>query len=346
MLLKTRNKLVKGLGWRLHYICDQGLYRLTFMHRQRLRDTMYVGITGSAGKTTAKDLIANILERHLSKGRKNPGSLNWPEDMVRVVLSTRRSDAYCVTEISTHGPGTMNLPLALVRPTVGVVTNIGADHLSAFKSRDAIAQEKGKLISALPHDGIAILNMDDPRVLAMRSQFPGRTVTFGLSGEAMLRGDAVQSVWPSRFSLTTTWNGESVHVQTQLCGTHWATAVLAALATGVALGVPLTVAAEAVASVEPFEGRMAPVVVDGITFIRDDWKAPLSTVEPAFEFMRQANATRKVIVVGTISDYQGDSTRRYVEIGQMALAVADCVVFVGPRASAALRAKSDPKDEL
>ncbi len=338
-------KISAGLAWRWRHVCDQAMYRLTFLHRRRLTETEFVGVTGSAGKTTAKDLIASILERHLGAGRKSPGSLNWPEDMVRVVLGTRRRHAYCVTEISAHGPGALDLPVALVRPTVGVVTHIGSDHFSAFKSRDAIAEEKGKLIKSLPIDGVAILNADDPRVLAMQSLFAGRTVTYGLANHALLRGDAVQSVWPNRLSLTATWQGESVHVKTQLCGAHWAPAVLAALATGVALGVPLTVGAQAVASVEPFEGRMAPVIMDGITFIRDDWKAPLSTIEPAFEFMRSAKASRKVVVIGTISDYQGDSSRRYVEIGELALAFADCVVFVGPRASASLRAKRETSAE-
>lgn len=343
---KTFGKLANGLRWRLRHLYDQCLYRLTFIHRRRLSNTMFIGVTGSAGKTTTKDLIASILERHFSKGRKNPGSLNWPEDMVRMVLSTRKSDAFCVAEISAHGPGAVDLPVALIRPTVGVVTNIRADHFSAYKNRDAIAAEKSKLIRALPSDGVAILNADDPRVLAMQSLFSGRTVTFGLAPESMLRGTAIQSVWPDRLSITVTCNGESVHVQTQLCGMHWAPTVLAALATGVALGVPLAVAADAVASVEPFEGRMAPLDKDGITFIRDDWKAPLSTIEPAFQFMRQARAKRKIVVIGTISDYQGDSTRRYVEIAQLALAFADGVFFVGPRASAALRVKRDPKDEL
>ncbi len=347
MLFQTTfDKLAQGLGWRLRSLHDRGLYRFTIMHRRRLRSTVFVGVTGSVGKSTAKDLIAGILERHLSRGRKNPGSLNWPEDMARLVLGTRRSDAFCVVEMSGHGPGAMDLPLRLVQPTVGVVTSIGSDHLTAFKSRDAIAQEKGKLISSLPPEGIAVLNADDPLVRAMQSECMGRIITFGLTSDAMLRGDAIQSVWPDRLSLTANWNGESVHVQTQLCGTHWAPTVLAALATGVALGVPLKVAAEAVAGVEPFEGRMAPLVKDGITFIRDDWKAPLSTIEPAFDFMRQARSKRKVVLVGTISDYQGDSTRRYVEIAELALAFADCVVFVGPRASASLRAKRDPKDEL
>ena len=346
VLQKTFGKFANGLRWRMRHLYDQGLYRLTSFHRRRLPNTLFIGVTGSAGKTTTKDLIANILKSHLSKGVKNHGSLNWPEDMVRLVLSTRKSDAYCVAEISAHGPGSVDLPVALVRPTIGVVTNIGADHLSAYKNRDAIAAEKSKLIKALPSDGVAILNADDPRVLAMRSVFAGRIVTYGLAAESMLRGTEIQSVWPDRLSFTATWNGESEHVHTQLCGKHWAPTVLAALATGVALGVPLAVAAKAVTNVEPFEGRMAPLVKGGITFIRDDWKAPLSTVEPAFEFMRQARAKRKIVVIGTISDYQGDSTRRYVEIAQLALAFADGVIFVGPRASAVLRAKRDPEVEL
>ena len=340
------DRLTRGLMWRLRHLYDLGAYRYTIMRRKRLRQTVFVGVTGSAGKTTTKDLIASILKRQFSKVNKNTGSLNWPEDMVRVVLSTQSADAYCVAEMSAHGPGAMDLPLALVRPSVGVVTNIGSDHFSAFKGRDAIAKEKGKLIRSLPSDGIAILNADDPLVLAMGAHFRGRIVTFGLADDAMLRGEVMQSSWPDRFSLAVTWNGESVCVRTQLCGTHWASAVLAALATGVALDVPLMVAAQAVASVEPFEARMAPVVVDGIDFIRDDWKAPLSTIEPAFEFMRQARAKRKVILMGTISDYPGASTTRYVKVGQSALAVADCVVFVGPWASASLRAKRDSKDQL
>lgn len=339
VLQKTFGKLANGLRWRIRHLYDQGLYQLTFVHRRRLSNTLFIGVTGSAGKTTTKDLIANILERHLSKGVKSRGSLNWPEDMVRLVLSTRKSDAYCVAEISAHGPGTVDVAVALLRPTIGVVTNIGADHFSAYRNRDAIAAEKSKLIKSLPNDGVAILNADDPRVLAMQSLFAGRTVTYGLANDALLRGEAIQSVWPNRLFLTATWQGESVQVNTQLCGAHWAPAVLAALATGVALGVPLAVAAQAVTSVEPFEGRMAPVIMDGITFIRDDWKAPLSTIEPAFEFMRSAKASRKIVVIGTISDYQGDSSRRYVEIGESALAFADCVVFVGPRASASLRAR-------
>ena len=355
VFLKAAKKLTGGLRWRLRWARTQTvywfyrncLYWVAYVYRGMLQQPVFVGVTGSAGKSTTKDLIACILDRHLIKGRKVPGSANGLVDLIRLLLGTRPSDRYCIAEIATTGPGTLDIPVALFRPTVSVVTNIGDDHFSAFKSSEAIAQEKGKLIRSLPHNGIAILNADDPHVFAMRSQFSGRSITYGFGDHAMLMGEAVNAAWPDRLSLTVSWNGQSARVQTQLCGGHWAPVVLAGLAAGVALGVPLVVAAQAVAGMAPFDGRMSPVELgDGVTFIRDDWKAPLWTIAPILEFMRQARATRKVIVVGTISDYQGDSTRRYVEVAQLALASADCVIFVGPRASACLRAKRDPTDQL
>ena len=340
-------RLKVAIVWRISYCYERVLYRITYWHRRRLVNTIFVGITGSAGKTTTKDLVAAILQRHFaSEGRKTMGTLNSIEYVPALVLGTHKSDAYCVTEIGAPGPGTMDLPLALIRPSVGVVTNVDADHFSAYGSKEAIAVEKSKLVRSLPTEGIAVLNADDPLVKGMAEQVVGRIVTFGLAENAMLRGDSLQSVWPERLSLNVTWQGESLRVQTQLCGTHWASSVLAALATGVSLGVRLADAAAAIADVLPFAGRMDPVVVDGIIFIRDDWKAPLSTIAPAFDFMRNAKASRKIIVMGTISDYRGDSAKRYQEIAQSALEIADCVVFVGDRASAALRAKRSASDEL
>ncbi|MFZ6751466.1 aminoacyl-tRNA hydrolase [Undibacterium sp. Ren11W] len=340
-------RLKDALAWRWQHLSRLSSYQLTYWHRRRLRNTVFIGVTGSAGKTTTKDLIASILQVHLLRGTKNPDSLNFPEDMVKVLLATSKRDAYCVMEISAHaGPGMLDLPLALLKPQLAVVTNIGSDHLTAYHSRQGIADEKARLVRALPADGVAILNADDPLVWAMHSQFSGRCLSFGESEDAMLRGDTISSVWPARLTLNATWQGQTVQVKTQLCGSHWAPAVLAALACGVALGAPLQLAAEALELTEPFEGRMAPVQINGIHFIRDDWKAPLSTVAPAFDFMRTAHAARKIIVIGTISDYTGDSSKRYVEIAKAALAIAACVVFVGPRASAALRAKSGADDAL
>ena len=347
----VHERIWKGVEWRRDRLISTvylgSLYRLAAMKRRSLGRTEFIGITGSAGKTTTKDLLGAILERHLPGGRKGAGTMNGPAHVARFVLGTRHTDRYCLTEIALINDDSMGRQLAIYQPTVGVVTNIGGDHLSAYGGIDGVAEEKSKLIRALPPNGIAILNADDSRVIAMQALFSGRTVTYGMGEQAMLRGTEVESSWPDRLSLTVTWLGQSVRVETQLCGVHWAPVVLAAIATAVALGVPLPAAAEALATVKPFEGRMSPVELeDGVTFIRDDWKAPSWTVEPTLAFMRHARAKRKIVVVGTLSDYTGDSSKRYSEVARKALDSADCVLFVGPRSSASLRAKRNDQDQL
>jgi UDP-N-acetylmuramoyl-tripeptide--D-alanyl-D-alanine ligase len=325
----------KNVEWRLYYF----LYVLAFFHRLLLRRTVFIGITGSVGKTTTKELVAGILEHHLRGGRKNPGTRNYPKDLARLVLSTRSSAPYCVAEIALSHAFRIGLPLAFFRPKIGVVINVGDDHKAAYGSRDAIANEKGKLIRSLPPAGIAVLNADDPLVLAMRSQFSGRTVTYGMSQDAMLRAEAVEASWPDRLSFTVKWSGQSVRVQTQLCGKHWVSVVLAALATVVAAGMPLAKAAEAIADIEPFEGRMSPVQLgDDVTFIRDDMKSSLWTIDACLDFMRTARAARKIIVIGQLSEAGARKGMKYARIAARAQEIADIVIFVGPWSFSALKA--------
>jgi aminoacyl-tRNA hydrolase len=308
---------------------------------------MFIGITGSAGKTTTKDLIARIMQRHFSSGRNAEGTLNGPYDVARLVLATRPWHAYCVSEIAITNEAGIDVPISLFHPTIGVVTAIGGEHVAAYGDLDGVANEKAKLIRSLPPNGTAVLNADDERVLAMRPLFSGRTITFGIAQDAMVRGEVVEASWPERLSLRVTWNGVSTLVVTQLCGTHWVPAVLGAMACAAAIGIPMEAAAKAISSVEPFEGRMSPVrLADGVTFIRDDWKAPFWSIPNVLDFVSRARATRKVVVIGTLSDYSGPYTPRYVRTAEQALAVADCVLFVGPRASACLRAKQPGETRL
>ena len=231
-----------------------------------------------------------------------------------------------------------------MRPDIGVVTSIGTDHYSAFGSIDDIAREKGRLVRELPESGVAVLNADDPRVSAMRAGCRARVISYGVSAGADLRAVSVEARWPDRLSFVLLHGESRVRVRTQLCGAQWVSAALAAAAVGVAMDVPLTDIARALAGVAPYEARMSPLVLpDGVTFIRDDWKASLHTLPPAFEFLRTARAARRVLVVGTISDYAGDASRHYSRTAKYALEVADYVVFVGSRAASALRAR--PADE-
>jgi UDP-N-acetylmuramoyl-tripeptide--D-alanyl-D-alanine ligase len=317
------------------------------LRRRRLRRVVFIGVTGSTGKTTTKELIAAVASTRL-KGAKSEWSRNTLRWVARTVLAVRRDDQFCVVEMSATraSEGSLAEVLKLVQPHIGVVTTVSVDHRSQFGTLEDVAAEKGKLIEALPPTGTAVLNADDPRVLAMRSRAAGRVITFGLAGEASVRAEDVRSAWPERLTFTVRYGGRALPVWTQLCGTQWVTAALAALAIGVAMDVPLAEAVRAVESVSPFTGRMSPVEhADGVTFIRDDWKASLGTIGPALQFMKDARAERKIVVMGTISDYPGNATRWYARVAGEALAVADHVVFVGPGATRALRAQRSPSDD-
>jgi UDP-N-acetylmuramyl pentapeptide synthase len=306
--------------------------------RSRLRDTLFVGITGSSGKTTTKELCAAALGTRLS-GIRNWDTKNSLRYLVPQMLRVRPSDAVCLQELGAGGPDSLDRCIALLRPRVGVVTTVGLEHYKAFRTREAVATEKVKLVEALPPEGVAILNADDPLVAAMAARCRGRVSTFGLHAGADVRGSEVSAAWPDRLSLTAHACGATVPVRTRLCGAHWAPCVLAALATGKTLGIPLEEMAGALARVEPWPGRMSVVErADGVTFVRDDYKAPVGSLPPLFDFLRAARAPRKVLVIGTLSDYPGSNEKRYAAVAREALAVADHVLFVGRWARGALKA--------
>jgi UDP-N-acetylmuramyl pentapeptide synthase len=323
------------------------LLLLSLLYRRLLRNTVFIGVTGSCGKTTAKDLIDAALGQQL-RGSKSQDSNNRLYSVTRTVLSLRPWSQYCVQELGVSEPGSLDQLLHLLRPSIGIVINIGSDHYSAFRTLEATAREKGKLVESLPIRGIAVLNADDPTVLALASRCKGRVVTFGRARDSMVRAANVSSAWPARLSLTVSHQGKTYPVRTRLCGTHWASSVLAALATSVAMGIPLDVAIRGVEQTEPWLGRMFPVqLADGTTIIRDDWKASFWSVPSALEFLRTASATRKIAIIGTLSDYGGTASQKYKSVAKRALEVADYVFFVGKHANSALKlAEGTRKDRL
>lgn len=318
---------------------DAGLAAAAF-HRRRLKDVSFIGVTGSCGKTTTKELIAAVLGASLA-GRKSPGTSNSFTAVGKTVLRTTTSDAFCVVEIAAWEPGSVARAARVVAPNIAVVTNIGADHRQAFRTLEAIAAEKVQLLDAVMPGGTAVLNVDDERVSAMARGFRGDVITYGRSSEATLRAESVRSRWPERLSFTLRAGERSHTVRTRLCGEHWITSALAALGVAAAMNLPLELAADALAAVEPPPARMSPVVLNGVTFIRDDVKAPLWTMDAAFAFLAQARVARKLAVIGTISDYFGSTSRAYRRAAEGALAVADEVLFVGPNAQRALNARGD-----
>src|SRR5262249_45966267 len=150
---------------------------------RRLPDTTVVGITGSSGKTSTKDLVAQLLPRRgatvVPRGSFN-NELGHPYTVLRASPETR----YLVLEMSARGGGHIRSLAQIAPPQVGVVLNVGSAHLGEFGSREVIARAKGELVEALPSDGVAVLNADDPLVIAMAARTAARVVTFGESATA------------------------------------------------------------------------------------------------------------------------------------------------------------------
>lgn len=327
--------------WKLHL---GRLFMRAWLHRHRQSDVCYVGITGSAGKTTAKDLSAAVLSQ-LGPTVSTPRSRNRSYATAEQILELRDGDRFCIMEMGASKPGALDWPMRLVRPDIGVLTLVQRDHYRAFKSIQAIADEKGKLIENLAPDGIAVLNIDDELVKAIGERCTRNVIWVGKDPRATLRLLEVRSSWPDALHLTLEYQGRRFEVPTKLHGKHLALSVMSALGVGLAAGIPLERAIEAVSGVSSTEGRMQIVEGDdGVVFLRDDWKAPDWSAQAVLDFVRDADAPRKIAVIGSLSDFSGDSSRKYKQFARKVRDCVDLAVFVGPNAYRALRARSGQSD--
>lgn len=296
-----------------------------------------VAVTGSCGKTQTKELIADLLsQRH--RTHRSFDSNNVFFSVARTLLELRPSHEYCVLELGAAGPGTLGPGIDLVRPDVAVVTAVGEDHFKAFRGADAVAREKSTLVKSLGVDGVAVLNADDDRVAAMAGDCRGRVMTYGSERDATVRGVIVSKGWPDRLTLRVDYDGATVLVATNLLGDHLSGCVLAAITTGIACGMSLEYMSAAFGKSVPVYGRMyEDVLPDEVTIISDHFKAPYWSMNAVLEFMAAARARRKILAVGTVSDYGGNARKRYRELAQSALAAADLVVFASTYAPGHLR---------
>ena len=314
--------------------------RLARWRRVRMTRALVVGVAGSAGKSTTRHVVTQLLLRRLGPGISTPGANLYAFAMAEAVLRLRRRHRFLAAEMSEHRPGFMRAIADILRPNVAIVTVARDDHASAFASKADLFDEIGELLRHVPPQGTAILNADDPVVLAMGGACRGRVITYGRHPQADVRAEAVEAAWPGHLRLTVVLGEARVVMHTRMLGEHWVSAVLAATACGWVVGMSLPEIAEVVADVEPFEGRMQKVCSrDGVVFIRDDYKAPQWTVAACIEFLRRAEAHRKVLVLGEVSDVEGSKAVVLQRLAREALVVADLVVIVGPWSSAVLKVK-------
>ncbi|TFH00577.1 MAG: aminoacyl-tRNA hydrolase [Calditrichales bacterium] len=319
-------------------------YFIAILHRRRINHVTFIGITGSAGKTTTKDLTASILSV-FGHCQKTYLSCNTMDVIPATVWRTRKAHRYCVAELAAYGPGTLDKTVRMFKPDIAVITRIGRDHYAAYKSMEELAAEKGEIVSGLSTQGIAVLNIDDPMIRAIGERCNRRIIWFGKDDGATLRLIEAHSLWPDTLTLLLEYQDKIHKARTQLHGTHMAIPVLASLGVALAADLSLEKAIGALELFQPIEGRMQLTTSDdGVTFIRDDWKAPYWSINEPLEFLKDARAKRKIVIIGMICDVSGDYGPKYKNIAGLCREFADLVVFIGPHALRALRGSQNKKD--
>ncbi|WP_380175176.1 UDP-N-acetylmuramoyl-tripeptide--D-alanyl-D-alanine ligase [Kineococcus sp. DHX-1] len=247
---------------------------------------LVVGITGSQGKTTTKDLLASVLGDVLDGPVVAPrGSFN---NEIGAPLTVLRADAgtrALVVEMGARGLGHIAQLCRIARPDVGVELVVGAAHVGEFGSLEATAQAKGELVEALPPQGLAVLNADDDRVAAMASRTRARVLTFGRSAHADVRASDVTLDGRARARFRLEHDGAAADVALLLHGEHQVTNALAAAAVALSTGASVADVAAALSRAEPASpGRMQVLErSDGVTVVHDAYNANPDSVRAALK---------------------------------------------------------------
>ena len=307
----------------------RALGRLAAWHRAKY-PVPVVAITGSIGKTTAKELTAAVLATRFNV-LKPASSFNNQWGLPLTLLRLTPEHQAVVLEIGTNARGEVAALAALAAPTVGIVTTVAAVHTEFLGSLDGVREEKAGLVRALTADGVAVLNADDPRVAGMAADTRARVVTYGRSATAHVR--AVGEVVDDERGLTLTLEtgGERQTVTLALAGRHNVGNALAAAAAGVALDVPLADVARGLASVRPVAGRCVWKRAGDITILDDTYNASPVSVRAALDTIAAHRRGRRVIVVlGDMLELGALTDDAHREVGrQVAALPADELIGVG-----------------
>ncbi|NKX90826.1 UDP-N-acetylmuramoyl-tripeptide--D-alanyl-D-alanine ligase [Nocardia coubleae] len=295
-----------------------------------------VGVTGSSGKTSTKDLLAAVLAP-LGPVVAPPGSFNNELGHPWTALRADADTKFLALEMSARGVGHIAALARIAPPRIGVVLNVGTAHLGEFGSREAIAQAKGELVEALPAEGLAVLNADDPNVAAMASRTKARVVMVGLSGDADIRATDVTTDDQARARFTLHAGGESVPVQLAVHGEHQVGNALSAAAVALECGADLATVAQALsgaraASVRRMDVRTTP---DGITVINDSYNANPDSVRAALKALvtlakSGPEPRRSWAVLGEMGELGDTSVIEHDAIGRLAVRLdVDRLIVVG-----------------
>ncbi len=272
-----------------------------------------VGVTGSAGKTTTKDAIAHLLSVEVPVG-KTVGNLNNHVGVPLSVLRLPDESRVAVLEMGMNHAGEIRDLAKIARPDIGVVTNVGFAHAESFDSIDGVAAAKRELIEALPPEGVAVLNADDPRVRRFSETHPGRAVTFGFSESASVRAEALeQQGGVMRFRVC------GIDFETALPGRHAVMNLLAGIAVAGVLGIEPAKLTAAVRSFSAGKMRGERLEWNGVVIWNDCYNSNPEAARAMLDVLRETPAQRRIAVLGEMLELGRTSPQLHEQVGRYAV---------------------------
>lgn len=307
------------------------LQRWAKWRRDRL-DLTIVGVTGSIGKTSAKESIAAVLSQK-RRVYKSPGSYNNEIGLPYSLLEAPDDTEVMVLEMGgAYAFGELTLLAGIAEPQVGVVTNVYPVHLERMGTIDAIAETKSELVRSLPADGIAVLNGDDERVRAMAGKTSARVVFYGLGAHCDVRADSVTSGGLKGASFWLTIDDERYFVKVPFVGSHGVQVALVALAVGHAFGMHIS---EMLAGLQDPDTQVRLLFAPGPAgsdLIDDTYNASTPSVLSALGLLDDIPASRRIAVLGEMRELGRISEDEHRVVGRRAGAIVDLLITYGDAA--------------
>ena len=290
-----------------------------------------VAITGSVGKTSTKDLLAEALGS-VGAVHASPASFNNAIGVPLTLLGATGTEWALVVEIGTNAPGEIADLAALARPEVGMVTAVAAAHTAAFGTIDNIAREKADLVTALSPSGAAVLNADDPHVAAMAARTAARVITYGFEGgDVRAGGVTLDGELRASFELVTPWG--SAPVRLRAAGLQMAHNALGAAAASLVLGVDIEAVSDGLRRAELSPWRMAvSTSPSGALVINDAYNANAASAAAALQALAAAPARRRVAVLGVMAELGDRHGAEHAAVGALAAELGIELLAVGEAA--------------
>jgi UDP-N-acetylmuramoyl-tripeptide--D-alanyl-D-alanine ligase len=286
-----------------------------------------VGVTGSAGKTSTKDAIAEMLAEGINTA-KNQGNLNNHVGVPLSLLRVPEEVQAAVIEMGMNHAGEIRRLAEIARPNTGVVTNVGYAHIENFDSIEGIAAAKRELIDALGENGTAVLNVDDERVAAFGAAHRGRTVTFGQSPDAQVRAEEVEySLDGVRFRV-----GET-RFESPLTGRHSVSNILAGIAVASVYGIAPDRLRDRVRNLRPGKMRGERIEIRGITIYNDCYNSNPDAARAMLDVLHDTPAQRRIAVLGEMLELGHWAEPLHRSVGSYA-AGCGVTVLIGIRGAA------------